>query len=255
MSDESDEIELLDIQQAAALLHVSETSLRRWTNAGRLPCFRLGGRRERRFRRQDLLDLLEERPGQGSAAHAGAAGAGSPTIGGVPVAHGAHLCGLYTSPLARVHQAAGFLADSLRAGSVCFLVAMPDVRHRIVARLAHVRPGLQGDVAAGRLVLSQYAAAAAEQLDFWHTRFVAATTAGARSLCVVGDVSGGRLARRGAFREVLEYEAAYERLVTRRFPVVTLCQYDARRLSGLQASQVLQHHGDALRYPVERLVG
>jgi predicted site-specific integrase-resolvase len=29
--------ELLDIAQAAALLRVSEASLRRWTNAGRLP--------------------------------------------------------------------------------------------------------------------------------------------------------------------------------------------------------------------------
>jgi len=250
----SDETELLDIKQAAAFLQVSETSLRRWTNDGRLPCFRLGGRRERRFRRMDLLTLLQAQPTQGSATPAGAGGAGHPTIGGVPAVGGTHLCGLYASPLARANQAAAFLADGLDAGSVCFLVAMPDVRRRILARLARGRPGLQGDIAAGRLVLSQYAAVASGQLRFWHTRLTAATSAGARSLRVVGDVSGGRLARRGAFREVLEYEAAYERLVARRFPVVTLCQYDARHLSGLQASQVLQRHGDALRYPVERLV-
>src|SRR3989442_7879511 len=51
--------ELLDIAQAAAFLHVSQMSLRRWTNSGRLPCFRVGGRRERRLRRADLLALLE----------------------------------------------------------------------------------------------------------------------------------------------------------------------------------------------------
>src|SRR5207245_9737526 len=51
--------ELLDIAQAAAFLHVSQMSLRRWTNSGRLPCFRVGGRRERRFRRADLLAFLE----------------------------------------------------------------------------------------------------------------------------------------------------------------------------------------------------
>src|SRR3989442_14772045 len=50
--------ELLDIAQAAAFLHVSQMSLRRWTNSGRLPCFRVGGRRERRFRRADLLAFL-----------------------------------------------------------------------------------------------------------------------------------------------------------------------------------------------------
>jgi len=36
--------EWLDIAQAAALLRVSEASLRRWTNGGRLPCRRIGGR-------------------------------------------------------------------------------------------------------------------------------------------------------------------------------------------------------------------
>ena len=35
--------ELLDIEQAARFLNVSETSLRRWTNAGRLACLRVAG--------------------------------------------------------------------------------------------------------------------------------------------------------------------------------------------------------------------
>ena len=33
--------ELLDIEQAAKFLNVSETSIRRWTNAGRLACYRV----------------------------------------------------------------------------------------------------------------------------------------------------------------------------------------------------------------------
>jgi len=47
----ADPNELLDIGQAAAFLNVSEASLRRWTNSGRLVCLRVGQRRERRFRR------------------------------------------------------------------------------------------------------------------------------------------------------------------------------------------------------------
>src|SRR2546430_9013310 len=62
------EPELLDIKQAAALLQVSEASLRRWTNAGRLACFRVGGRRERRFRRADLMAFLESHPFAAGAA-------------------------------------------------------------------------------------------------------------------------------------------------------------------------------------------
>lgn len=58
----SDHEDLLDIKQAARFLQVSETSLRRWTNAGQLACLRVGRKRERRFRRADLLAFMEEQP-------------------------------------------------------------------------------------------------------------------------------------------------------------------------------------------------
>jgi hypothetical protein len=70
---------------------------------------------------------------------------------------------------------------------------------------------------------------------------------------VAGDVSGGRLGRRGAFDDVLAYERGYAAL-SRRFGVATLCLYDARRLSGVEASRVLQVHTDMLRHPAAALV-
>lgn len=63
----SDEEDLLDIRQAARFLNVSETSLRRWTNSGRLACLRVGLKRERRFRRAHLLAFLEDQPARHSA--------------------------------------------------------------------------------------------------------------------------------------------------------------------------------------------
>src|SRR2546429_9226841 len=48
----------LTIAEAAEFLHVSETSLRRWTNSGKLRCFRVGGRGERRFLVEDLLEFV-----------------------------------------------------------------------------------------------------------------------------------------------------------------------------------------------------
>ncbi len=238
----SNELELLDIQQAATLLQVSETSLRRWTNAGRLACLRVGGRRERRFRRVDLLAFLERNPGAAPQV-TGAEALGLPA---------GHLCGLYTSDLTRTRQAAQFLADGLRAGSTCFLAAEPDVRDRVRAQLERQWPSSRHDIAAGRLVFSDYAATAAAQLEFWETGFVAATRAGARSLRVVGDVSGGQLGRGGAFDEVLEYEAEYGRSLVPRFPLTTLCLYDARGLSGVEAARLLQVHADVFRYSAER---
>ena len=63
----SDQEDLWDIKQAARFLQVSETSLRRWTNAGQLACLRVGLKRERRFRRADLLAFMEDQPARNSA--------------------------------------------------------------------------------------------------------------------------------------------------------------------------------------------
>src|SRR2546425_6977503 len=83
--------QLLNIKQAAELLNVSEISLRRWTNEGRLTCLRVGGRRERRFRRQDLLDFLENLDPRSAD--------DAVLVGGVPVQLGGNLCDLYDSGL------------------------------------------------------------------------------------------------------------------------------------------------------------
>ena len=101
--------------------------------------------------------------------------------------------------------------------------------------------------------MAEYAPAAAAQLEFCQTSFAQATRAGATSLRAVGDVSGGRLARGQPFDRVVAYEREYDRL-SRQFPVTTLCLYDARRLSGVQAAQLLQVHNDVLRYPADALV-
>jgi len=224
--------ELLDIAQAAALLRVSEASLRRWTNAGRLPCRRIGGRRERRFRRADLMAFLE-----GDASEAPAR----------------HVCGFYASDLGRTRQAASLVENGLDAGGVCILTAQRRVREPVLARLARRRPLLRRDLEAKRLLVSEYAETAATQLKFWETTFGAAMRDGARALRVVGDVSGGRLAREGDFDQVLEYEAGYETL-SRRFPVTTACLYDARSYSGLEAARLVQRHPDLFRHPNTQFV-
>ncbi len=238
----------LDIKQAARFLNVSETSLRRWTTSGRLACVRVGGKRERRFRRADLLAFLEGHPATDGA------GVRHTVIAGIPLTHGSHLCGFYASDRGRTRQAVGFLADGLRPGSVCYLAAAPDARDHILAHLQEGRPSLQADIDAGRLVLSEYAASVDAQCDYWETNFVAATRAGAHSLRVVGDVTGGRLAKGRTVDEAVAYEEGYDRLLARRFPVVTLCQYDVRRFAGPDVLELLKCHQDTFRYPAARLL-
>ena len=224
--------ELLDIAEAAALLRVSEASLRRWTNSGRLGCRRIGGRRERRFRRADLMALLERDARETAASH---------------------VCAFYASDLGRTRQAASLVGKGLDAGSVCILTAQLGVRERVLRRLARRRPSLRRDLEAKRLRVSEYAETVAAQLKFWETTFAAAMRAGARALRVVGDVSGGSLAREGDFDQVLEYEAAYERL-SRRYPVTTACLYDARSHSGLETARLVQGHPDLFRQPIAHFV-
>ena len=49
---------LLNIKEASAFFGVSEMTVRRWTNSGKLKCFRIGGKKERRFRLLDLQEML-----------------------------------------------------------------------------------------------------------------------------------------------------------------------------------------------------
>ncbi len=50
--------ELLTTAQAAELLNVHPNTVRNWADAALLPSYRIGPRRDRRFRRVDVESLL-----------------------------------------------------------------------------------------------------------------------------------------------------------------------------------------------------
>ena len=235
----TDSEQLLDIEQAARFLNVSETSLRRWTNSGRLACLRVGRRRERRFRTADLLSFMESQPAVQSTSDP----RGGMLVDGVAVRHGSHLCGLYDTDAGRIRQAANFLVGGCRPGAVGLLVAKPDDRERILAALEDSDPLARLDIEAGRVVVGEYAPTLEAQLDWWEARLLDATAAGARSIRVVGDIQG--FAEVVSREDVLTYEAAYDRRIAHRFPVVTLCQYDVRRFSSVAILDALKLHRDS----------
>ena len=55
--------ELLTTAQAAELLNVHPNTVRNWADAAFLPSYRIGPRRDRRFRRGDVEALLQESNG------------------------------------------------------------------------------------------------------------------------------------------------------------------------------------------------
>jgi len=249
-----DAIELLDIGEAAQFLNVSETSLRRWTNDGLLPCLRVGRRRERRFLRGDLMAFMEQptaAPGTGNR-NGNSMTAQSPRDESVAAIQGNHLAGIYGTDAGRLDLAVSFLLDGLQQESVCFLVAPSAAQRDILKAMKRRRRSLSADIKAGRLIVSQHQRSAAKQLRFFELGMGKAEDKGAESFRVLGDMWGLRLLV--SAKEMILLEVGFERLVVARFPVVALCIYDARKFSGLELLDALKDHDDTFRFPLGRTI-
>jgi excisionase family DNA binding protein len=252
-----DAIELLDISEAAEFLNVSETSLRRWTNAGILPCLRIGRRRERRFRRADLLAFMEQpvaaqHPANTKGDTMDVRGWQKDPVQDEPVAtiHGNHLCGIYGTDAGRLELAVPFLLEGLEKKSVCFLVAPSAVQEDVVKAMKAKRPSLDADIEAGRLIVTEHQESPAAQCRFFETEMKKAEDEGVEWFRVVGDMWGLRLLV--SAEEMVELEVGFERLIVPRFPVVALCAYDARKFAGVELLDALKDHEDTFRFPMGR---
>lgn len=51
--------ELLTLQKACDLLKVHPNTLRQWDNNGTLPAIRIGAKRVRRYRKEDIINYLK----------------------------------------------------------------------------------------------------------------------------------------------------------------------------------------------------
>ena len=248
----TDAIELLDIREAAEFLGVSETSLRRWTNSGLLQCLRIGRRRERRFRRTDLLAFLEQPVAAQPSGNGqrGSKNVPNRKVGPASAIHGNHLCGIYGSDAGRLRLAVPFLLDGLVKKSVCFLVAPSRAQKAIVKALRERRPSLDSDIKAGRLIVTEHQKSPAAKCRFFETAMNKAEAEGVESFRVVGDMWGLRLLV--SSKEMVELEIGFERRIVPQFPVVALCVYDARKFSGLDLLDALKDHEDTFRLPIGR---
>ena len=257
MAETSEHTELLDIKQAAQFLGVSETSLRRWTNQGALAWLRVGRRRERRFRRADLVAFMDDQPASGERPQGGHPG-GTPgaqqvVVDGIPLPIGTHLSGLYGSNAGRIKLATGFLAGGLGPDSLCCLLTEAKGQEEILSRLGIDSDTLRQEMKAGHLIATRYKSSPRAQLAYFEDTLSNAIAKGARSLRVVGDAIG--LAKGIAPEELVDYEAEADQRIARRFPIVILCLYDTRFFSPTDILNALKGHRDGFRYPIERLLG
>lgn len=242
--------ELLDIGEAAQFLNVSETSLRRWTNSGALPCLRVGRRRERRFRRGDLVAFMERSDTRLTSPNWRGSPAATNQLSNDPVtvARGDHLCGIYESEAGLISLTVPFLLEGLREGSFCILIARKNTQATILTNLRRSDPSVVSDIRKGRILLCEYEKSASAEWKVIDEHLTKAEAAGDSSFRVVGDVTGIR--SKVSPEELIEYELGFDDRIVAKFPVEVLCLYDAREFSGLELLNALKVHRDTLRRPI-----
>jgi transcriptional repressor of dcmA and dcmR len=220
---------------------VSEASIRRWSDAGLLPAQRVGRRRERRFVQADLVLFLGQPTGDSRPAPTQVT---TVNVGGTAVPLRSHLAPLYSTDLGRLRLSLPFLAAGLRAGQPCFLVASGAVLDRYTQALAEEQDiDFDAVVDGGPLtVVAWPGARVADVIAKWELLFAKALAGGPTVLRVVGEMASER-SMFASEAEMMDYEEAYE-LMARRFPLVTLCQYDAREFDGQIVLRVLKSHPD-----------
>jgi len=244
---------LLNIKEAAAYLKVSEASLRRWTNAGKLHCMRLGLKKERRFRTEDLNAFLN---GQGLAVSDP-----SPApiqnahvhLEGVAVEYGKHICTLYETDFGRLKWSVPFLLDGLKAGDCCFLVATDKTHQEILSTLKKSYEDVDDALEKGQLVLSNGIPSGPEMCRFVEKSIFEATQKGWRTFRLLGDMSWW-LAHGAPLDALFEYEEKYNREIGHSYPMVSVCQYDTRDFPGTAVLRALKCHEDTFELPLSRFL-
>jgi len=246
---------LLNIKQAAKILNASEISLRRWSDAGKLPCLRIGVKRERRYRLTDLLAYLEQdQPVNITAFGHAPSRIAHIDLEGIAINYGSHLCAFYDTDLGRLKLALPFLLGGLQSDNRCFLVATKEVESIIINELRDVRSCIDQDIQDGRIVLTEGMENSAELYAFFENAFMDANKQGVQGLRVLGDMAW-TLQKGMGIADLNDFESQYNQGLGHRFPVVSLCQYDARLFSGTAILSALKCHDDTFRYPFRHFLG
>lgn len=231
--------ELLNTAEAARFLRVSQASIRRWSDAGLLAGHRVGRRRERRFAEADLVEFLNLSEKRSAVSKPAAIHAG-----GIPIPVPGHLATFYSSDAGRLRLTIPFLADGLRSGQPCFLAGTDNVVQIYMKALKNEEGvDLKGALASGQFAAVGFDGATVDRaVAFWEGKFADVLSHGPSVIRHVGEMHTVRQMFPSE-DEMLRFEQAYD-VMCRRYPVATICQYDAREFDGLAMLKVLKAHPD-----------
>jgi transcriptional repressor of dcmA and dcmR len=231
--------ELLNTAEAARFLRVSQASVRRWSDSGLLQARRVGRRRERRFTEADLERFLVPASTTPIAAQDSQM---EVFIGGTAVPVHGHVATFYNSDEGRLRLTIPFFREGLERGQPCFLAAAGDVLDTYMSALRK-EVDVDSAVRVGTFVTADGPGESVEAaLMFWERGMSRALASGPTLIRVVGEM----VSERTVFpsdAEMIRYEVAFNG-IAKRFPSVTLCQYDARAFEGEVLFQALRAHPD-----------
>jgi len=226
----------LTIAEAAEFLHVSETSLRRWTNSGKLPSFRIGGRNERRFLMDDLLAFM---PSAGSQPALSKQRASEVQMISESHSHQRHICLFYLNPDEQWQLLRPYILEYLNAHVPVVYVQDSTPPSRLLELLRAEGLPLEELIARGLLRLLPPAQTSLlggsfdvqRMLSFLEAAILGALAAGYSRILIIGEMTWSLDI--GLNAEQLKTFEARVNPIAEKYPAATLvCQYDLRRFDG-----------------------
>lgn len=129
---------LINIGEAAEFLNVSEMTVRRWTNEGSLRCYRIGGKRERRFTIKDLQDYVARgtRSDEPKPVSLG--------FGGFEAPDGSHMTHFYLDAAEAIGTGASYILEGLNNRETVLVVAPAESIEALIGRLRENGADVEG---------------------------------------------------------------------------------------------------------------
>jgi transcriptional repressor of dcmA and dcmR len=213
---------LLNIKEAAAYLNVTEMTIRRWTNQGQLPCYRIGNRRARRFKDSDLTAYLERSsPPKDRRLH-------PLGIAQLTMPHGAHFTHLSANESEALEVAGHYIREGLIHQETVLVVASD--ADKIIDSLECIGLKTEAYLLSNKLICNAGQKTPAQQVAF-----IAQIAAGCdHRLRVFGDMTWTQ--RMGWHQEELRLLELTPIVTQTPVGALFLCQY---RLNAFSASEVM----------------
>jgi excisionase family DNA binding protein len=243
---------ILTIGEAARFLNVSKISLRRWTSTGRLRCFRVGVRGERRFAKTELEAFLAH---DGANVRHPTAGDPVPVDGHRPRAGAGqrsndnHISLHYSSEEEQFRMFRPYLLKHVRLGAPILYIydSTPCARLMGLMRSEGIDPeelsrrGVLRVVPSSETYLRDGGFSADATLAFVERSVREMLSAGKGSALITGEMSWYCSGAKGV-SGIFDYERRVNRLADKYPQVVIICQYHIERFNSSMTLGALCTH-------------